>query len=438
MMAIDELLQQRDDQGDPIKVALVGAGVAARMISQQLLTPLKGIRLVAIGDRTLANAERAYKEAGVNSTAPATTTSEVEDAIANRAYAVTDNPMLLCEARNVDIIVDVTGTIEFGARLAMHAIQNHKHLVLVNTELDSTLGPILKVYADRAGVTITNTDGDEPGVAMTLLRYLKMIGLEPVAAGNLKGMIDPYRTPETQYNFAAKYSMNPKIATSFADGTKLSMEAAVLANASGFRVGKRGMYGIPCNHVKEIINYLPLDQLLNGGLVDYALGAEPHTGAFVIVHEEHPMKRQHLSYLKMGEGPLYVFYTPYHLPHVQVASTIGRAVLFRDATVSPIGSPVCDVAAIAKKDLKSGDVMDGVGGFTAYGVIENSDVFNKEELLPMGLSEGCRLTRDIQKDEPIRYVDVEIPEWRLSDKLRTEQNIYFSKESEIVKSYGDA
>jgi predicted homoserine dehydrogenase-like protein len=433
MTAIDELLRQREEQGNPIKVAIAGAGTAARMLALQFLTPPKGIRLVAIGNRTLANAERAYREAGIDIVAHVTTAEELEAAIANGVCAVTDNAMVLSEASNVDAIVDVTGTVEFGARLALHTIQNHKHLVLVNTELDSTLGPILKVYADRAGVTFTNTDGDEPGVAMTLLRYLRSIGLEPVATGNLKGMLDPYRTPETQRSFAAKYSMNPRIATSFADGTKLAMEAATLANASGFKVGKRGMYGIRCSHVNEIINYLPLDQLLDGGLVDYALGAEPHTGAFVVVHEDHPIKKQHWSYLKMGEGPLYVFYTPYHLPHIQAVSTVARAVLLADATVSPIGRPVCDVAAIAKKDLKSGEVLDGVGGFASYGVIENSDVFNTEKLFPMGLSEGCRLTRDIQKDEPIRCTDVELPEGRFCDKLRAEQNRYFIlNESEAV------
>lgn len=427
MIAIDELLRQRHEQGDPIKVALVGAGAAARMIALQFLTPpIKGIRLVAIGDRTVANARRAYEEAGVRSITAVTTAEALEGAIARGAYAVSDNAMLLCEASNVDAIVEVTGTVEFGARLATYAIENRKHLILVNSELDSTLGPILKVHADRAGITITNTDGDEPGVAMTLLRYLKAIGLEPVAAGNLKGMVDPYRTPETQRSFAAEYSMNPNIVTSFADGTKLAMEATVLANASGFKVGKRGMYGPRCAHVKEIADHLPLNQLLDGGLVDYALGAEPYTGAFVIVHEEHPIKKKHLSYLKMGKGPLYVFYTPFHLPHIQVASTVARAVLLKDATVAPIGGPVCDVAAVAKKILKSGEILDGVGGFAAYGVIENSDVFSAEDLLPMGLSEGCRLMRDIAKDEPIRSTDVELPEGRFCYKLRAEQTDYFS------------
>ena len=426
MAGLNELLRRRHKEGTPIKVALAGAGAAARMIALQFLTPVDGIRLVAIGNRTLAHAHHAYKEAGVASTATATTREELESAIARGVHAVTDNPMLLCEASNVDVIVDATGTVECAARMAIDAVENGKHLVLVNAELDSTLGPILKVHADRKGVTLTNTDGDEPGVAMNLLCYLKSIGLTPVAAGNLKGMIDPYRTPHTQRDFAARHSMNPKIVTSFADGTKLAMEATVLANGSGFRVGKPGMYGPRCAHVKEIVNYLPIDQLLNGGLVDYTLGAEPHTGAFVVVHEEHPIKRIHLRYFKMGDGPLYVFYTPFHLPHIQIASTVARAVLLGEATVTPVGAPVCDVAAVAKKDLTEGELLDGVGGFTAYGLIQNSDVFNAENFLPMGLSDGCTLTRDIRKDEPIKTTDVKLPDGRFCDKLRAEQNSHFA------------
>jgi len=426
IIMIDELLQKRFDQGNPIKVALVGAGASARMIAVQLLTPVKGIRLVAIADRTLANAKQAYKEGGVTAPEVVTTVSGLEQAIARETDTITDNAALLCEASAIDLIIDATGAVEFGAKLAISAIEHHKHVVLVNTELDSTLGPILKVRAEQAGVTVTNVDGDEPGVAMTLLRYLKSIGLRPVAAGNLKGMVDPYRTPETQRNFAAKYGMNPKIVTSFADGTKLAMESTVLANATGFKVAKRGMHGFRCEHVNEIIKALPLDQLLDGGIVDYALGAAPHTGAFVVVHEEHPVKQANLGYFKMGDGPLYVFYTPYHLPHIQIASTIARAVLQGDATVSPLGAPLCKVAAIAKKDLKAGEVLDGVGGFAAYGVIENTNAFNADGLLSMGLAEGCRLLRDISKDEPIRCSDVAFPEGRFCDALYQEQSKYFS------------
>jgi predicted homoserine dehydrogenase-like protein len=426
MIAVDTLLLQRHRENNPIKVALVGAGASARMIALHLLIPVQGIRLVAIADRSLDNALQTFQEGGVSAVTKAATQGVLEDTINRGACAITDNATLFCESGMVDIIIDATGAVEFGAQLAMRAIENRKHLVLVNTELDSTLGPILKVHAEKAGVTVTNTDGDEPGVAMTLLRYLRSVGLKPVAAGNLKGMVDYYRTPETQRNFAAQYSMNPRIVTSFADGTKLCMESTVLANACGFRVAKRGMHGYRCEHVNEIIRYLPVEQLLAGGIIDYALGAAPHTGAFVVVHEEHPGRKKHLGYFKMGKGPLYVFYTPYHLPHIQIASTIARAVLLGDATVAPLGKPVCSVAAVAKKDLKTGEVLDGVGGFASYGVIENADIFKAENLLPLGLSEGCLLLRDIRKDKAIQFTDVELPAGRLCDRLHEEQNRYFS------------
>jgi predicted homoserine dehydrogenase-like protein len=336
--------------------------------------------------------------------------------------AVTTDPLAVCDASLVDIIVEVTGTLVPGAETVLRAIERRKHVVLLNAELDSTLGPILRTYADRQGVVITNIDGDEPGVAMNLLRYLRTLGLRPVAAGNLKGMIDPYRTPETQREFAQKYGQNPAIVTSFADGTKMSMEEAILANASGFGVGKRGMYGPRCKHVNEIAGLLPAEQMLDTGIVDYALGAEPGTGAWVVVHEPDPRKQAHLAYLKMGNGPFYVFYTPYHLPHIQVASTIARAALTSDPTTVPLGAPVCDVIAIAKRDLRAGEVLDGVGGFMAFGTLENRAPARAEGCLPMGIAGGCTLTRDVAKDQPLTYADVSLPPDRVIDRLRAEQD----------------
>ncbi len=425
MIIVDAALEKREKEGNPVRVGLVGAGYMGRGIALQLLTPMVGMRLVAICNRSLSEAGRAYREAGIEAVRTVDSAPQLEHAIANCQYAITDDPTLLCQAEGIDAIIESTGEIEFGALVAMRAIEHGKHVVLMNAELDSTVGPILKVHADRNGVVITNTDGDEPGVAMNLYRFVKTVGYRPVAAGNFKGMIDPYRTPETQKGFAEKYNQKPRMITSFADGTKLSMEATILANATTFRVAKRGMYGYRCAHVKETLNLYPLDQLLNGGLVDYILGAEPHTGAFVLGYNDHPTKRQYMNYFKMGDGPLYAFYTPYHLPHLQIATTVARAVLFHDPTVAPRGGPVCDVLTIAKRDLKAGEVLDGIGGFTCYGTIDNAEVTWRENLLPMGVSEGCRINRDIPKDQPITYDDVELPPGRLCDKLRAAQNAHF-------------
>lgn len=426
MIIVDKALKKRQEEDNPIRVALVGAGFMGRGISLQIEKYITGMSLVAISNRTLSRAERAYREAGVHSIKTVETVAQLEDSIAMGQHAITNNTMLLCEAEGIDAVIEATGEVEFSASVAMKAIECRKHIILVNAELDATLGPILKVYAERAGVVITNADGDQPGTVMNLLRFVRTVGYDPVLAGNIKGLQDHYRTPETQREFARQYRINPKKAASFADGTKISMENAVIANATGFKIGKRGMYGPRCAHVSEAVALFPLDKLLNGGLVDYVLGAEPGPGVFVLGYNEHSIRQDYMKYLKMGDGPLYVFYTPYHLPHLEVPLTVARAVLFQDAAIAPLAGPVCDVITVAKRDLKAGEVLDGIGGFTCYGTIENSDVCKADNLLPMGLSEECRLIRDIPKDQAITYADVELPEGRLCDKLRAEQDAYFA------------
>ena len=425
MVIVDTALEKLEKQGKPIRVGIVGAGYMGRSIAVQLLKPPVGIRLAAIANRTISKAEAAVREGGLDPVSNVSSVKLLDEIIARGQVAVTSDPLLLCDASNIDILIDATSDMDCGVRVVLRSLERGKHVVLLNAALDSTLGPILKTYADRNNVVITYTDGEEPGVAVNLFRYVKTIGLKPVAAGNLKGLLDPYRTPETQRVFAERLGQSAPMITSFADGTKLSMECTILANSTGLRAGKRGMYGPKCAHVKEASNLFPSHDLLNGGIVDFVLGAEPHTGAFVIGYSEHPIDKEFLSYFKMGDGPFYVFYTPFHLPQIQVIPTIARAVLFHDPTTSPIGKPVCDVLTLAKRDLKAGETLDGIGGFTCYGVIENSDVAQKENLLPMGLSEGCRLKRDIPKDQPLTYDDVHVPAGRLCDKLRAEQDQYF-------------
>jgi len=418
---IDTALQQREKSGNPIRVAIVGAGAAGRAIALQLATPPPGIRLAAIVNRTPERGERALREAGVTEWRRPRSAREAEVAINHGIPILTDDDSVVTNCDAVDVVIEGTGTIEYAAGVVLAAFDHGKHVVLVNAELDSLLGPILKQRADRAGVVITHTDGEEPGVAMTLLRYLRSVGLRPVAAGNLKGMVDHYRTPETQRSFALKYDQDPRKVTSFADATKLSMETAILANGTGFQAGRRGMYGPTCEHVREMANLLPANQMLDSGLVDYALGAAPHTGAFVIVYEDKPLKQVLLGYVKMGDGPFYVFYTPYHLPHVQIASTIGRAVVHGDPTVAPIAGPVCEVITLSKRDMKAGERLDGVGGFCAYGLIDNTAAARAIDALPLALSENCVLRRDIAKDEVISFTDVEEPARGVVDKLWSEQ-----------------
>jgi predicted homoserine dehydrogenase-like protein len=426
---IHKALQQRAAEGNPVRVAVIGAGYMGRGIAYQILTAVPGMILAAVCNRTVADAERAYRQAGVEDLVNVDSTSELEAAIQKSRAAVTDDPYIICEAANIDVIIEVTGTIEFAAHVVLQAIKHGKHVVLMNAELDATIGPLLKKHADKAGVILTNSDGDQPGVIMNLFRYVEAIGMRPVLAGNIKGLQDPYRTPTTQKGFAEKYNQKPRMVTSFADGSKISMEMATVANATGFRVGKRGMFGFPCKHVNDTPDLFPRDLMLDVGLVDYVIGAEPPGGVFVIGYHDDSIQQQYLNYYKLGNGPFYVFYNPYHICHFEVPLTAARAVLFGDATIAPLGGPVVDVVAVAKRDLKQGETLDSIGGYTTYGVAENSDNCARERLLPMGLAEGCRLKRDVAIDQVLCYQDVELPEGRLCDTLRAEQTSVFMLET---------
>ncbi|MFC4873659.1 NAD(P)H-dependent oxidoreductase [Negadavirga shengliensis] len=429
MIIIDSALQKRQKEGNPIRVGMIGAGFMAQGIAIQIEHHTPGMELVAISNRTVPKAVDVFQKAGSTHTIRVEKLEELNKAIKDSTKAVTDNPELLCEAEGIDAIVEVTGSVELGTKIALKAIDHSKHIIMMNAETDGTVGPILKVYADRKGVVFTNADGDQPGVILNLYRFVKQIGLKPVLCGNIKGLHDPYRNPTTQEGFAKKWKQNPSMVTSFADGSKISFEQAIVANATGMRVAKRGMHGPTVEagaHIRESLDIYPLEDLLEGpGIVDYVVGASPGPGVFVLGTMDNPIQKHYLNLYKVGEGPLYCFYNPYHLCHFEVPITIARAVLFHDAAVTPLGKPMVDVVATAKTDLKKGDKLDGIGHYMTYGLCENADVAHRERLLPLGLAEGCLLTRDIAKDQVITYDDVILPEGRISDKLRKEQNEHF-------------
>jgi predicted homoserine dehydrogenase-like protein len=387
-----------------------------------------GMELVAIFNRHLEGAQRAYTEAGIEAVQVVTTVADLEDAIAKGQHAITDDAQLLCQADGIDALIEVTGTIEFGAQVVMEAISHHKHVILMNAELDGTIGPILKVYADRAGVVLSACDGDQPGVQMNLYRFVKSIGLTPLLCGNIKGLQDPYRNPTTQESFAKQWGQKAHMVTSFADGTKISFEQAIVANATGMTVAKRGMLGYEFKgHIDEMTTMYDVEQLQEcGGIVDYVVGSQPGPGVFVFATHDDPKQRHYLNLYKLGEGPLYSFYTPYHLCHFEVPLSVARAVLFHDEVMAPLAGPKVEVVTTAKMDLKAEETLDGIGYYMTYGQCEKPDIVQNQNLLPMGLAEGCRLKRDVPKDQVLTYADVELPAGRLCDKLRAEQNAHFA------------
>lgn len=419
MIIVDTAIAKRVAEDRPIRVAMFGAGYSARHICSQIISSFPGIHLAVICNRTLEHAKDVYAIEGVDNPKTIETASELNEIIRKREYAITDNPDAVFDCDQIDAVIETTGEVQYGAWAALKSIESGKHTVVLNCEMDATVGPLLKKIADEKGVIYTNTDGDEPGVASNLARFVTTIGLEVVGAGNLKGFYAVHRTPETQREFAENNNQKPHMMTSFVDGTKLSMELTVLANALGFGVDKRGMHGVDCDDVRTCLEHFPKDVFKPGrGVVDFLLGASPYTGAFVVGYSEHPMKMDYLKYLKMGDGPFYVFYTPFHLPQLEIPITVSRAVLLGDATVAPKGRPYCDAVAIAKHDLKKGEVLDGIGGFDMYTLIDNFDVSLKQNLLPMGVAEGCKVIREVAIDTPLTYDDVELPEDRQIDQMR--------------------
>ncbi|MEL6254008.1 MAG: Gfo/Idh/MocA family oxidoreductase [Bacteroidota bacterium] len=431
MIIVDTALEKLASENKSIKVAMIGAGFMGRGVALQIAQYTKGIELVAISNRNIEKAKQAWTEAGIEDFVSVDSQKAAEEAINSGKAVITEDPFILCNAGNVDVIVDVTGAVEFGTRLAMECINNGKHIVSMNVEVDATIGPILKTYADKAGIVMTIADGDQPGVQMNLYRFVKGLGVNPVLCGNIKGLHDPYRNPTTQEAFAKKWGQNPSMVTSFADGSKISFEQASVANATGMLVGQRGMFGPEVERgtpIEQIGGEYPLEKLLEGpGIVDYVVGAVPAPGIFIFGTHEHPKMQHYLKLYKLGEGPLYCFYTPYHLCHFEVPSSIGRAVLFNDATLAPKDKPYVDVVATAKTDLKAGQTLDGIGHYHTYGLCENADTTIAENLLPLGIAEGAVLKRDILKDQVLTYADVILPEESLSAKLRKEQDQAFFK-----------
>ena len=444
MIILDSALARRAaERKVPIRIGMIGAGFMARGVLHQLLRVHPDtMRIVAIANRTPARALDILRAEGCMAQS-ADSPAALARAMKAGAVAVTDDPVLMARGEGIDVLLDITGAVEEALPPILAAIETGKQVVLMNAELDGTVGPILRRMADAAGVVYTNVDGDQPGVEMNLFRFVAGLGVRPVLCGNIKGLHDPYRTPETQRPFAEKWGQKPAMVTSFADGTKISYEQAIVANGTGFRVARRGMVGPDFSGGDPTAPLVPLDDTVGAfaealdaalaegapGLVDYVVGARPGPGVFVLGTHDDPRQQHFLNLYKLGTGPYYCFHTPYHLCHFEVPNSVARAALFGDAVLEPVAGPQVGVITQAKRDLAPGDTITEFGGFEAYGVAENQDVIDRDGLLPLGLALGTTLTRAVAKDQPLTFADVAIPEGRLADRLYAEQQAAFSAHS---------
>ena len=428
MIIVDNALKAREEQGKPIRVGMVGAGFMGQGLTNQITHSVPGMRMAAIFNRHPERARDVYQYSGFDDVVMASSQAQLDQAIREGRPAVAEDPFMMCRSGGIDVIIDVTGSVEFGAHVILEAFQHGKPVVLMNAEVDATIGPILQVYAKKHGVILSACDGDEPGLQMNLVRWVKGLGLIPRVIGNVKGLQDPYRNPTTQQGWAERWQQNAAMVTSFADGSKISFEQTIVANATGFKVRSRGMTRgqVYDGSIMDIHELYDLDEVRAvGGVVDYTVGP---AGVKIFCLAEHtdPKQRHYLELYKMGEGPLYPFWVPYHLPHIEAPNAIARVVLFGDNVAPPLGGPVVEVCAVAKRDLTAGEVLDEYGMYMTYGEAVNTEEMSSMRYLPEGLVEGCKLKRAIGKDQVISYDDVELPVGRLADKLRAEQYRHFS------------
>lgn len=400
-MISKKLLEKYVTENGEIKIAIAGAGyISLGLINQIVLC--KGIKVVGISSKTKSKAE--YLAAKLPYT-----------------IEIFDDVVLLTET-DADIIIDLTGDVEIGSQLGVAAIQNNKHFV-ASAESDATVGPVLAKMARTKGLIYSNMWGDEPGLIKGLYDYADILGFEIIAIGKFKGFHNPYATPESVKPWAEKSLQNPTVISSFADGSKMSLEMTVVSNATGFVPDKRGMH-LPKGNLDEIATLLKLKEeggiLSKKGVIEVILGAQPSGGVYALIRTDNPEIIASMSYYKQGDGPNYLLYIPYHMPGIEMVYGIIEMMILKKAIVEPMGKPVSDVMAFAKKDLFVGDILGKIGGFEYYGEIEVATVARNIKALPLGLAKDAVMLKDVKKGDIITEDCVDIKNHPITIELRKE------------------
>ncbi len=429
MLNLNSKLKELEEKGGKINIGLVGTGQMGRGIVDRVLR-MRGMNIPIIANRTIERARETFELAGISpqNVYEVNTVSQAEKAIQQGKYAVTEDFEIVTKVLPVDVIIEATGVPEVGANTALKSIYNGKHVVMLNVEADVTVGPILKKMADSAGIVYTGSAGDEPGAIKELFDFADSMGFKVVAAG--KGKNNPLNreaNPDNMRPEAETRGINPRMLTSFVDATNTMVELTAVANATGLIPLCRGLVG-PTGAVKDLPKIFSLKEdggiLDKCGVVDFVFGIAP--GVFIVVTTDSPVTKQIMSYISLGDGPNYVFYRPYHLVCVETPLSAARAVLYKEPTISPIGAPVAETITVAKKDLKAGEHLDGIGGYTVYGLIDTAENAKKENALPIGLiNENTVLKQDVKKGQAISYNMVELENDSTILQLRRIQDKFF-------------
>lgn len=401
-------LGRRAEEGNPVRVGLVGCGEMGTDIVTQV-AQMTGIVVAGIVDSRRERVRAAIRTAGRpdDSAVEAASANAACDVIRAGRTALLDDAKLLADCDLVDVVVDATGKPAVGADIGLRAMANGKHLVMMNVEADVTIGPYLKRAARRSGVVYSLGAGDEPSSCMELIEFVSAMGHRVVAAG--KGKNNPLNhdaTPDEYREEAERRHMNPRMLVEFVDGSKTMVEMAAIANATGLVPDRPGMHG-PAATREELSGVLcPVEDggvLSRKGCVDFSVGKGVAPGVFVIAEMAHPRLRERMNDLKLGEGPYYTFYRPYHLTSLEVPLTCARAVLYGKADMVPLDEPVAEVCALAKRDLEPGETLDAIGEYSYRSWIMTAEEARAKRAIPCGLLEGGKVKVPIARGGLLTY-----------------------------------
>jgi predicted homoserine dehydrogenase-like protein len=399
-MELLEHLRTREATGNPIRVGLVGCGqegsgmvhITRRMAGMEtsaiadidIARPLKTLHALGIADRDICITNEA---------------NAAEDALRSGRFVVTEDAMLLTQMEGLDALVEATGVAEVGAQVAWQSILNKKHVVMLNVETDVTVGLILSNMAQRMGSVYTASTGDEPGVCKQLYDFAAGLGFEVVCLGKGKNnAIDYYATPDSCRAEAESKNMNPKMLAAFKDGTKTMVELAAMSNATGLVPDVPGAHGADVDLDALHKVFVPQEDggiLSRRGCVDYSIG-KVAPGVFAIITADDPHIRADLKFYSMGDGPYYKLYRPFHLCSIETPMAVAEAVIYGEAVLKPMAM-VSEVVSVAKRDLKAGERLGGIGSADFFSRIYTCADANALHAIPMGLTAGGWVTQDIAR-----------------------------------------
>jgi len=431
MLNMNVKLMKRQEEGKIIRTGIVGAGQMGRgMVTQMVL--MQGIMPAIVSDINIDSAVHAFKYAGVSDD-----DIKIVDNLADAnkwmeagKYVATQDSNLIAQANLVECAIDATGVPDVGAKVATDAMHNKKHCVMLNVETDVVIGPYLKKLGQENGVIYTGSAGDEPGAVMELYTFAKAMGMDVQVMGKGKNnKLDYNCNPDTVLEEATRRKMSPRMLCSFKDGTKTMVEMTAMSNATGLIPDIIGGHGIEAT-VKDLPNFYKLKKdggILNRhGVVEYVNGIAP--GVFVAVSTNNAEITYQMQYHSMGPGPLWILYRPFHLCNLETPLSVAKAVIDNEPTIIPLDGLVSECITVAKIDLKAGQNIDGIGGYTTYGSIASKTESDAKAYVPFGLvNKNARMLKDVNKGQLITQDMVALDTTTLIYKLRKEQDAMYAK-----------